>query len=174
MSEETFGPQEEYRPVPAGPDPARDRRIAARRAEDARRAAHALDRLLGETGVSLTAWQVEVVEELFTHGLLPLQHNRAYGVPSEICPLGLEPGHFHVWQAGRCVAEPPDGDAHHKSHDGVPPCTCTPHPVFGHEDGCRYEGMGRLTCEGDAGHPPHPIGAVRGCSACVAGSGLLE
>lgn len=24
----------------------------------------------------------------------------------------------------------------------APACTCKPHKVFGHEDGCRYEGMG--------------------------------
>jgi hypothetical protein len=28
---------------------------------------------------------------------------------------------------------------------GAASCSCKPHPVFGHEDGCRYEGMGRAS-----------------------------
>ena len=75
---ETFGPQEGYRPVPIAPDAARDARVAARRAADARRAGAALDRLLAGppcAGRACTCCNtLSGIEDA-------LQHNRAYGVP---------------------------------------------------------------------------------------------
>lgn len=54
--------------VPA-PDPARDARVAARRAADARRAGRALDRLIGEMGLpEMTGWQRELVQTAFVLG----------------------------------------------------------------------------------------------------------
>jgi hypothetical protein len=81
--------------VPVPPDPARDARVAARRAEDSRRASHALDRLLAAAtreGARLydTGWQDG-------YAASELHHNRHYAV-SDPGYCGNRVAHVqHVW-----------------------------------------------------------------------------
>jgi hypothetical protein len=49
-----------------------------------------------------------------------------------------------IFAAVRMIGERVPTDAHRAK------CACKPHPIFGHEDGCRYEGMGPL-------HDPTPV-----------------
>lgn len=82
MSDEDFILR--YRPAPAGPDPARDARVAARRTADAARAGRALDRLIASHGEKL---QDGYYYEGWFDGYVEagLHHNRAYGVvPDEV------------------------------------------------------------------------------------------
>lgn len=74
-------------PVRIAPDPARDARVAARRAEDAAKAGRALDNLLRSQGAmyrNRVAAGERFIEELGDYLVSRLQHNRAYGVASEI------------------------------------------------------------------------------------------
>lgn len=75
--------REEYVPVPIAPDPARDARVAARRAEDAAKAGRALDNLLRSQGAmyrNRVAAGERFIEELGDYLVSRLQHNRHYGV----------------------------------------------------------------------------------------------
>lgn len=92
----------DYVPLRVPADPARDARVAARRAADARKAGIALDHLLRNPS---SVYGTVFVELLGDYMESRIHHNCHYDVPSEICPRGLEPGHRHVWQAGRCVAD---------------------------------------------------------------------
>lgn len=73
------------------PDPARDARVAARRAEDARKASAALDRLVGDYYRKPAA---EVLPKAYDVGWLDgyaaagLHHNRHYGVAPCVCGCG--------------------------------------------------------------------------------------
>lgn len=73
-----------YVPVPIAPDAARDVRVAARRAADARKAGGALDRLL------LRDVATRAYDRGFEEGYAAseLQHNRAY-VPPDVATDGL-------------------------------------------------------------------------------------
>lgn len=69
-----------YVPVAVPADPARDARVAARRAADARRAGRALDRLLSGTVPPVLREEAAAafVEEVGDYVLSQLQHNRSY------------------------------------------------------------------------------------------------
>ena len=81
---------EGYRPVPVAPDPERDKRVAFRRAEDARRAGLALDRLLGECD-GLGCRCCNNLERLARLAQSELHHNGHYGVPA--CTCGPHPAY---------------------------------------------------------------------------------
>lgn len=72
------GDDRPYVPVRIAPDPARDARVAARRAADARKAGRALDALLGLSSERMT--QAYYMGWNDGHAAQGLQHNRAYGV----------------------------------------------------------------------------------------------
>jgi hypothetical protein len=57
---------------------------------------------------------------------------------------------------------------HHNRHYGVPACSELPSCRDGrHSPSCEVSLSGPGDrCPGDAAHPPHPAGAVRGCWAC--------
>jgi hypothetical protein len=76
--------------VPIAPDAARDARVAKRRAEDARKAGAALDRLLnrwwfpdGPDDTPHTVLSDEFVEKVGDYVLSRIHHNGHYGVPTE-------------------------------------------------------------------------------------------
>lgn len=78
-----------YTPVPVAPDPERDKRVAARRAEDARRAGAALDRLLAEHGEQLQdGYYYEGWRDGYEASLL--HHNGHYDVsPPDRCDIAV-------------------------------------------------------------------------------------
>jgi hypothetical protein len=98
------GGREIYVPLRIDADAARDARVAARRAEDARRAGLALDRLLTD---GRKRWWDESYREGFISGFAEgyaasgLHHNRHYGVPVCACadPEGQSgcPVHGDAW-----------------------------------------------------------------------------
>jgi hypothetical protein len=69
----------EYVPAVIPPDRARDARVAARRAEDARRAGAALDQMFGPAGAG-RAYNLGWSDG---YAASQLHHNRHYGVPAE-------------------------------------------------------------------------------------------
>lgn len=115
-------PDAPYVPAAVPPDPARDARVAARRAAEARRAGAALDRLFqgwcGRADVpadpASAAAAADFVEALADAVASRLHHNRHYGVPDAGDP---------------CTATASDVD------DGFLQCV---HPS-GHLGGHRYE-----------------------------------
>jgi hypothetical protein len=55
-------------------------------------------------------------------------------------------------------------------------CNCQPHPIFGHEDGCRYAGMGRTPAQMASPLPPaerYASGLARGTSVTALSPELL-
>ena len=95
-----------YVPAVIPPDPARDARVAARRAADALKAGAALDRLLvpgPEAGMYaagyLSGWDDG-------YAASDLHHNRHYGVPGVAAPNGMERPGEH-WNA-RLIREQDD------------------------------------------------------------------
>lgn len=101
-----------YVPAVIPPDPARDARVAARRAADAARAGRALD-AMAPTPVRAVgaAWQ-DGYREGFDKGwsdgyaASDLHHNRHYGVPDDACSHGAAGG-----LCGRIECQVGDGDA---------------------------------------------------------------
>lgn len=78
----------EYVPLSIGPDPARDARVAARRAEDARKAGAALVRLLADRcdGLRCTCCgQLSDLQDAVRDALSQRHHNGHYGVTKESC-----------------------------------------------------------------------------------------
>lgn len=75
------------RVVVPGPDPERDARVAARRAEDAAKAGRALDRVLSDQGrtVYMTGWHNGYMDGYVAS---EAHHNSDYGVPGEWCECG--------------------------------------------------------------------------------------
>lgn len=80
-----------YVPAVIPPDPARDARVAARRAEDARRAGAGLDRLLAEREPTDTA---DAYNMGWREGYLAceLHHNRHYDVAACHCTIDTRNG----------------------------------------------------------------------------------
>jgi hypothetical protein len=94
----------DYVPVPIAPDPARDARVAARRAADARKAGIALDHLLGCEGSTgpggMREQHAAAFVELLADAIASrLQHNRHYGVPDEVA---AHVPHLHEYDASPC------------------------------------------------------------------------
>lgn len=78
-----------YVPLVVPPDPARDARVAARRAADARHAGRALDQLLTERfGPAQPSWSGVALDALLSerYGQSLTAHNGHYGVTEEGAP----------------------------------------------------------------------------------------
>jgi hypothetical protein len=97
-----------YVPVPIAPDPARDARVAARRADDARRAGRALDRLSNPRVHVGEAYNLGWQDG---YAASELHHNRHYGAPA-----GSDDH--------ECNIDPVDGRCLVYGHPGPPHPTC--------------------------------------------------
>jgi hypothetical protein len=73
-------------------------------------------------------------------------HNGDYGV----CRHGFVPDkHDPAEECSRCLDGAAQNPAYGVATSGK--CSCKPHPIFGHEDGCRYVGTGATQRMGPAG-----------------------
>lgn len=137
-----------YRPAPAGPDPARDARVAARRAADARKAGAALDRLLADPHVDVPyAYHAGYYDGYLAAGL---HHNRAYGVvPDEVAvhvPHRHYPGPDNPCSKIECHAQ----GGRPCSYCGGAPCrvyTISPHYGVTCSHGVAGGLCGRIECQ---------------------------
>lgn len=97
-----------YAPVPIAPDPARDARVAARRAADVRKASAALDRLIAAGGTARSAAEV-AYRYGWRDGYAASEehHNRDYVVPDDPHAYRRS-GHGAGWQLCWCGRESGD------------------------------------------------------------------